>query len=66
MLSADIKSNTIQHEQMKGQAQNFIAQLCYCLTLLQNMCAFTKARCACEDFFRLVMSRRKIIKVRPA
>lgn len=65
MLSAGIQSNTTQHEQMKGQAQNFITQLCYYLTLLQNMCAFSKARCACKDFHRLPTSRWKVIKIRP-
>jgi len=63
MLSADIQSNTTQHEQMKAQAQNFITQLCYYLTLLQNMCAFTKARCARNIFSDYL--RWKVIKIRP-
>lgn len=62
MLSAGIQSNATWHEQMKDEAQNFSTQPCFNLTLLQNTCAFSKARCAYKYFLRLPTSWKKVIK----
>lgn len=54
----------IPHSMNRWRARLKISSLnSYYLTLLQNMCAFSKARWACKDFLRLPMSRWKMIKI---